>query len=147
MRVLPMIRGGVLSGVILATTVPPHATLGAAPPVPHAAAAADSLAVNAAEYRGWKLYHTDCDRCHGGDAVGSSFAPNLRRAVGPEGSLNREAFIDKTTNGVVDKGMPAWKGTLSQEQMADIWAYVQARSTGRLWPGRPHVVSEVRTDS
>jgi cytochrome c len=103
--------------------------------------AQDSLAVSQAEYQGWKLYHTYCDRCHGQDAVGTTFAPDLRRSVGPEGSVSHDVFIQKTSDGVVDKGMPAWKGVLSREQMEDIWAYLRARSSGRLAPGRPHVVS------
>jgi cytochrome c len=99
----------------------------------------DSLAVNRAEYQGWKVYHTYCDRCHGQDAVGSAIAPNLRKSVGTGGSLDHAAFVQKVTDGVVDKGMPAWKGVLTPEQIDDIYAYLQARSTGRLAAGRPHI--------
>ncbi len=100
----------------------------------------DSLAVNAAEYDGWKTYHVYCDRCHGQDATGSSFAPNLQRSVGPQGAVNHDVFIQKTTDGVIDKGMPAWKSQLSTQQMGNIYAYLRARSSGRLAAGRPHVV-------
>jgi mono/diheme cytochrome c family protein len=141
------IRTGLVSGVILATVTSHHATVRPVPATLRAASSADSLAVTETEYQGWKVYHANCDRCHGQDATGSSFAPNLRHSVGPQGSLNSEAFVDKTTNGVVDKGMPAWKGTLSREQMEDVYAYVRARSTGRLAPGRPHVASAARKDS
>jgi len=101
----------------------------------------DSLAVSKTEYDGWKIYHTYCDRCHGQDAVGSAIAPNLRKSVGPEGSMNHDTFIQRVTDGVVDKGMPAWKGMLTPEQMESIWAYIRARSSGRLAPGRPHIAS------
>lgn len=93
----------------------------------------DSLAVSKAEYEGWKTYHTYCDRCHGQDAVGSAIAPNLRRP------MTHELFVQRVTDGVADKGMPAWKGVLTPEQMENIWAYLQARSSGRLAPGRPHI--------
>ncbi len=103
----------------------------------------DSLAVNETEYQGWKLYHVNCDRCHGVDALGSSFAPNLRRSVGPDGGVNHDLFVAKTENGVPDKGMPAWKGNLTREQIDALWAYITARSSGRLAPGRPHVKSPI----
>jgi mono/diheme cytochrome c family protein len=100
----------------------------------------DSLAVNKSEYDGWKTYNTYCDRCHGQDALGSTLAPNLRRSVGPEGSMTHELFIQRVADGIVDKGMPAWKGVLTPEQMENVWAYVRARSSGRLAAGRPHIV-------
>jgi mono/diheme cytochrome c family protein len=74
-------------------------------------------------------------------------APNLRRSVGPEGSVTHDVFLQRVTDGVADKGMPAWKGVLSPEQMEAIWAYVRARSGGRLAPGRPHLASGAKTDS
>jgi mono/diheme cytochrome c family protein len=109
--------------------------------------AGDSLAVNKAEYQGWKTYHTYCDRCHGQDAMGSTIAPNLRRSVGADGSVTHNVFIQRVADGVADKGMPAWKGILSPEQMEDLWAYIRARSSGRLAPGRPHMASGGKTDS
>ena len=33
--------------------------------------------------------------------------------------------------------MPTWKGLLSPEQIEDLWQYVNARSSGKLAPGRP----------
>jgi cytochrome c len=105
-----------------------------------AVAPGDSLAVNKVEYQGWKTYNTYCDRCHGQDALGSSLAPNLRRSVGPEVGMTHDVFIRRVTDGVVDKGMPAWKGMLTPEQIESIWAYVRARSSGRLSAGRPHIV-------
>ncbi len=73
--------------------------------------------------------------------MGTTLAPDLRHSVGPDGSVTHDVFIQKVTDGVPDKGMPAWKGTLSPEQVEDIWAYVKARSSGRLAPGRPHLAS------
>jgi mono/diheme cytochrome c family protein len=100
---------------------------------------ADPLAVDQAEYDGWKMFHVYCYRCHGEDAMGSNFAPNLRHSVGPEGTVNHACFIYTVTNGRLEKGMPTWKALLDPTQMENIWHYLQARSSGRLAPGRPHL--------
>jgi mono/diheme cytochrome c family protein len=96
----------------------------------------DSLAVNQTEYQGWKLYHVNCDRCHGVDAVGSSFAPSLIRSV--RGGITHDVFTRDVEDGIPDKGMPAWKGNLTPEQIESIWAYTNARASGGLASGRPH---------
>jgi mono/diheme cytochrome c family protein len=100
---------------------------------------ADALAVNQAEYDGWKMWHVYCFRCHGVDAMGSDIAPNLRHSVGPDGTVNHTCFIKTVTNGRLAKGMPAWKTLLTDKQIEDVWAYLQARASGRLAPGRPHL--------
>ncbi len=46
----------------------------------------DHHAVNAVVYGGWKMFEVYCTRCHGEDAVGSSFAPALIKSVGPGGA-------------------------------------------------------------
>ena len=101
----------------------------------------DSLVANKAEMAGWTTYHANCDRCHGQDAQGSSFAPSLLHANGADGSMTHSVFVEKVTNGVVAKGMPAWSSVLRPDQIEEIWAYLQARSSGRLAPGRPHLAS------
>lgn len=106
-----------------------------------ASGAVDHLLVSPQEYEGWKMFSVYCYRCHGVDAMGGGIAPNLRHSVGPEGSVNHEVFIQTVTNGRLDKGMPTWKALLSPEQMEDLWLYINARSSGRLAPGRPHMAS------
>jgi mono/diheme cytochrome c family protein len=144
MRFTAAICAGLWSAVVLSTSPTHQASRRTLPYARQASGQSDSLGVTEAEYQGWKLFHANCDRCHGQDATGSSFAPNLRHSVGPQGSLDREAFVLKTIDGVVDKGMPAWNGILSREQTANIYAYVRARSTGRLAAGRPRVVPETK---
>ena len=87
------------------------------------------------------MFSVYCYRCHGVDAMGGGIAPNLRHSVGPEGSVTHDVFITTVTNGRLDKGMPTWKALLSPEQMEDLWLYINARSSGRLAPGRPHMAS------
>jgi mono/diheme cytochrome c family protein len=99
----------------------------------------DSLAVTQEEYQGWKYFHVYCYRCHGVDALGSDLAPDLRRSVSSLGSVTREVWMTTVKDGRLEKGMPAWKTVLSDEQIAGLYAYVKARSDKRLAAGRPHV--------
>jgi mono/diheme cytochrome c family protein len=99
----------------------------------------DHLLVSPQEYEGWKMFSVYCYRCHGVDAMGGGIAPNLRHSVSSEGSVTHEVFVQTVTNGRLDKGMPTWKALLSPEQIEDLWLYINARSSGRLYPGRPHM--------
>jgi cytochrome c len=106
-----------------------------------ASGSTDHLLVSPQEYEGWKMFSVYCYRCHGVDAMGGGIAPNLRHSVSSEGSVTHEVFIQTVTNGRLDKGMPTWKALRSPEQMEDLWLYINARSSGRLAPGRPHMAS------
>lgn len=88
------------------------------------------------EYEGWRQYMTNCARCHGDDAVGGVMAPDLRASV-TKGAINQASFESVVSAGRAGKGMPPFKGTLSKEQIAAIYAYVDARAKGRLPAGRP----------
>ena len=101
------------------------------------AAGGDKLTASPAAYQGWKTFHVYCYRCHGTDAMGSDLAPNLRHSVSPQGSVTREIFVTTVKEGRVPKGMPAWATVLSDEQIANLYAYVKARSDGSLAAGRP----------
>lgn len=99
-------------------------------------ASGDTAAASPAEYDGWKVFHSYCDRCHGQDATGSSFAPNLRQSVGANG-MTEATFSSVVQEGRTAKGMPAFKSQVSPEQTSQLYAYLKARSTGALGPGRP----------
>lgn len=88
------------------------------------------------EYEGWRQYMTNCARCHGDDAVGGVMAPDLRASV-TKGAINQASFESTVSAGRPGKGMPPFKGTLTKEQIAAIYAYVDARAKGRLPAGRP----------
>jgi cytochrome c len=136
-------------GVGLAMLVPKVAGLSGSPAagvaVPTLAirdTGTDSLLVNDKEYQGWKWFHVYCFRCHGVDAMGGTFAPNLRHSLGPEGSVTHDIFLQTVTNGRPAKGMPTWKALLDSSQIEELYAYILARSQGRLIPGRPHRAGE-----
>jgi mono/diheme cytochrome c family protein len=108
-----------------------------APAKPQAPAEGDkSVAVSSEEYDGWKVFHSNCDRCHGQDATGSSFAPSLRASIGENG-MSGATFTSVVSDGRPDKGMPAFKSTLTDAQVDQLYAYLKARSAGTLGPGRP----------
>ena len=98
-----------------------------------------SLAVTQQVYDGWKMFSVYCYRCHGVDAMGSDIAPNLRHSLGPEGGVTHAIFLQTVTNGRPGTAMPSWKVLLDTTQMENIYAYLKARSSGALPPGRPHV--------
>ncbi|HET7563363.1 MAG TPA: c-type cytochrome [Gemmatimonadaceae bacterium] len=103
---------------------------------PHAKT--DHLLVTDQEYGGWKMFHVYCYRCHGFDAIGGTFAPDLRHSVSAQGSVTPAVFVSTVLYGRLDKGMPSWRVLLDCDNVTDIWAYLAARSNGRLAAGRPH---------
>jgi mono/diheme cytochrome c family protein len=107
----------------------------------------DHHAVNAVVYNGWKMFEVYCTRCHGEDAVGSSFAPSLVKAVGPDGDIKHRTFFETVTQGRPTKGMPTWGNLLSPEQKEDVWNYLRARAVGGLAGGRPHMAPKANRDS
>jgi mono/diheme cytochrome c family protein len=117
------------------------------PTTPIPADSVDHLAVNAVVYQGWKMFEVYCTRCHGEDAVGSSFAPALVKSVGPNGQIDHKAFWLTVTFGRPGKGMPTWGNLLTPEQKEDIWNYLRARAVGGLYGGRPHLAKGANRDS
>ncbi len=81
---------------------------------------------------GAKLFQTYCASCHG-EAGKGGFGP----AIGTEkflGGHDDASMIKTTSEGVAAKGMPAWSkangGSLSDDQIAEIIAYLRSLSPG-----------------
>jgi mono/diheme cytochrome c family protein len=151
-----MVVGGAILGVsVFAAAATPRPTPRLTAPIAASRGAAqftapgdtDHLAVNAVVYQGWKMFEVYCTRCHGEDAVGSSFAPSLRKSVGPTGTIDHKLFFQTVTNGRPDKGMPMWGNLLSPEQKEDVWNYLRALAVGHLASGRPHLKPGANRDS
>jgi cytochrome c len=85
-------------------------------------------------FHGYQFYNSYCYRCHGTDATGGQLAPDLRRTVG---SMEQQAFLAVAMTGKADKGMPAWAGFLTEEDVVAIFKYVKGRSLDLIPPGRP----------
>ncbi len=86
-------------------------------------------------FHGYQFYNSYCYRCHGTDATGGQLAPDLRRSV--SGSMDQKAFMGVAMTGKADKGMPAWAGFLTEDDVIDIYKYVKGRSLDLIPPGRP----------
>ena len=116
-------------------------------------------------YNGYRRYHNSCHRCHGPNAVGSSFAPSLIESLR---KLDELQFFDIVTHGRIDgriggadddqpiasnsaagerNVMPAfYKDPNVMEYLDDIYAYVKARSDGAIGPGRPPRLPKEKSD-
>lgn len=70
---------------------------------------------------GEQIFADNCAVCHGADGGGDT-APSLQR---PELADNPERVADQVRNG--GGGMPAFEGDLSEQQIADVTAYVTER--------------------
>jgi mono/diheme cytochrome c family protein len=127
-------------------TAPPTAEPGppppaATPPAPAPASSGDKLLVTEDEYQGWKYYAVYCERCHAPDAVGTADAPDLRYSVSPEGEVTADSFAVMVRNGSENKEMKGFGDLLDDQRIEQIYAYIKARSEGRLAAGRPHRAS------
>ena len=88
-------------------------------------------------YIGWRTFSSNCLRCHGQDAVGSTFAPSL---VDRMKEIDKEQFMNSVANGY--KGqvgiMPPWKDNPNvAKRFEELYGYLAARADGSLPAGRP----------
>jgi sulfocyanin len=87
-------------------------------------------------FNGFAYFDQYCFRCHGTDAVGGVYAPDLRNAL--NSSLTREQFISIALAGIPSGGMPSWSKIFSRNDMESIYEYVKARAVNVLPVGRPN---------
>lgn len=90
-------------------------------------------------YEGWQQYRLLCDRCHGEEARGTTFGPDLMPAFKAGGAAaSAEAFKSFITAGRPDKGMPpAAQLGLAPEHFEGVYKYLHGRSNGQYHGGRP----------
>jgi cytochrome c len=86
-------------------------------------------------FHGYQLFNSYCYRCHGTDASGGQLAPDLRHSL--TAGMKRQEFLSIAAIGKADKGMPAWAGFLSGDDLAHIYQYVRGRSLDLVPSGRP----------
>lgn len=86
-------------------------------------------------FAGWEQFNSYCFRCHGEDATGSAYAPDLRHSL--NGGMTRSQFISKAVVGNPAKGMPTWAGFFTAKEIGQIYEYVKGRSLGLVPAGRP----------
>ncbi|HEU4473533.1 MAG TPA: cytochrome c [Gemmatimonadales bacterium] len=102
------------------------------------AASQEGAVVGAAEYEGWRQYSVQCARCHGQDALPNPVAANLLVSMAPGGPTAEKAtFTQVVTEGRPDRGMPAFKDTMTPEQVDAVYAYLKGRAEKQIPAGRP----------
>lgn len=86
-------------------------------------------------FTGYELWNSYCFRCHGADATGSEYAPDLRKSV--LNGMTEAKMTDIAMTGIKDKGMPSWAGFFEPKQMTAIYQYVAARAYHLVGEGTP----------
>jgi mono/diheme cytochrome c family protein len=98
----------------------------------------DAPKVSPTEYEGWRQYSVNCARCHGQDVLPNPVAANLLLSLAPGGPIDTpEKFSQVVSEGRPHRGMPAFKSTMSPDQIQAVYAYVKGRAEKRITPGRP----------
>ena len=90
-------------------------------------------------YIGWRTFHGFCHVCHAQDAVGSTFAPNLLDRMN-ESDMTKDLFVERMNEGFTGQVgvMPPWKDDPNERnRYNELYAYLKARASGTLPPGRP----------
>ena len=78
---------------------------------------------------GRSLFNQYCAHCHGPNAVQGERPLDLRRLTLRYGQQAPEVFAEAMSKGRPDKGMPIWKGALSDEALRRILTYLQTVQT------------------
>ena len=86
-------------------------------------------------FHGYQFYNSYCYRCHGTDATGGQLAPDLRRSL--TAGMKQQEFLSIAMAGKAEKGMPAWAGFLTEDDVIHIYRYVKGRSLDLIPSGRP----------
>ena len=86
-------------------------------------------------FRGYELFNSYCYRCHGTDATGSEIGPDLRHSLAA--GMTQQQFLAIAMTGRKDKGMPAWAGFLSKQEVIQTYQYTKGRSLDLVPVGRP----------
>jgi polar amino acid transport system substrate-binding protein len=75
---------------------------------------------------GHDLFNANCAHCHGTDAAAPEKRVDLRRLHTRYGDTMDEVFSTTVHNGRPAKGMPAWKGVLSEADITSIKTYIDS---------------------
>jgi cytochrome c len=96
---------------------------------------ADQKQVVEPVFHGYEQFNSYCFRCHGTDALGSEYAPDLRQSL--SNGMTFDFFLSTAMAGRQDKGMPSWAGFFEEKDIRGIYEYVKSRQLGLIQVGRP----------
>ncbi len=97
--------------------------------------AADQTSVTPAISHGYEKYSAYCFRCHGKDAVGGVYAPDLRKSMA--NGMTYPQFLGTVLGGRSAKGMPSWAGVFGEKDIHAIYDYIKARQLDLIPGGSP----------
>lgn len=106
---------------------------------PEGATDASACQVDELTYSGWRTFKIECQQCHGGGALGTTFAPNLLERMNQAG-VDYGRFLYVIENGYRGQMgmMPPLKANPRVQDNKDaIFAYLKARADGAIPNGRP----------
>ena len=119
--------GVIVSAAVLVGSVAP-ATAGGAEDAP--ARPSNPYADNTQVLsEGNSLFNQFCSHCHGPNTVQGERPRDLRRLQLRYGDDAISVFYTTINNGRIDKGMPVWKGVLSEEVVWKIYTYLASVQT------------------
>lgn len=78
---------------------------------------------------GRSLFSQYCSHCHGQNAVQGERPRDLRRLKLRYGDQAPNTFYETISAGLLDRGMPAWKGVLSDDALWRIYTFLQTVQT------------------
>ena len=129
----------VLSAAVIAANARSQETTApsGAPSATAAPASTTGTPVSWEVFSGYKRFSGNCQVCHGTDALGGTFAPNLTESLK---RLDHDAFLETVVNGKAngELAMPAFGADPNVMcYIEDIYTYLKARSDGKVGRGRP----------
>jgi len=78
---------------------------------------------------GRSLFNQYCAHCHGPNAIQGERPLDLRRLTLRYGQGAAAVFDETVGKGRLDKGMPVWKGVLTDDVLRRIFIYLQTVQT------------------
>lgn len=104
--------------------------------------------VDPATYEGYLVYTRACAACHGPDGLGSSFAPNLIRAVERRGWENFAGTIAAGREVQPGQVMPSFADDpYVMGNISNLFSYLRARGEGDLGRGRPRIIESMQEEA
>ncbi|WP_111415394.1 c-type cytochrome [Billgrantia lactosivorans] len=98
-------------------------------------------------YEGYLVYTRVCMSCHGPDGLGSSFAPNLIRAVEKRGWENFAGTIASGREVQPGQVMPSFADDPNvMGNIPKLYSYLRARGEGGLGRGRPDIIESMQEE-